>query len=344
MTEKGMIKIRRYLSLVALFFFSLLMSVSCAGVSQIDTSASGSVVLGYSSWPGWWPWAIAQEEGIFAANGANVELKWYDNYLESLEALANGELDANSQTLNDTVAFLPDSVNGQVVVLVNDNSAGNDKIIVTDEIDSIEDLKGKTVALEAGVVDDYLLSLALQESGLSRADVKIKNLETSQAAAAFVAGEADGVGAFPPFWLDALKRPGSHELLSSKDFPGAIPDLLVTSQTLVQERPDQVQALVNSWFDTLEFMEEHPERAQEIIARRANVSLEDFQVFDKGTKIFTIEQNIDAFTDGNTIEHMPLAAEKISEFLVDAGLLKAAPALNELFDDRFVQHYDQHSS
>lgn len=334
-----MLKFRRLLSLAILFVLSALVAASCAGTPEIDTSASGPVVVGYSSWPGWWPWAIAEQEGIFAANGANVELRWYDNYLESLEALANGEIDANSQTLNDTVAFLPDSVDDQVVVLVNDNSAGNDKIIVTQEIDSIEDLKGKTVALEAGVVDDYLLSLALQESGLLREDINIKNLETSQAAAAFAAGEADGVGAFPPFWLDALKRPGSHELLSSKDFPGAIPDLLVATQALVKDRPDQVQAIVNSWFDTLNFIDKNPERAKEIMAKQANFSPEDFRVFDKGTNIFTVKQNLEAFSPGDTIQHMPFAAEIISEFLVNVGLLEDAPALDNLFDNSFVKTY-----
>jgi NitT/TauT family transport system substrate-binding protein len=56
-------------------------------------------------------------------------------------------------------------VNGQVAVLVNDNSSGNDKIIVTEEIKTIQDLKGKKVAVEEGVVGDFLLSLALEKEG-----------------------------------------------------------------------------------------------------------------------------------------------------------------------------------
>jgi NitT/TauT family transport system substrate-binding protein len=61
--------------------------------------------MGYSSWAGWWPWAIAEQEGLFEANGANVELIWFDGYLESMQALASGQLDANCQTLNDTISF-----------------------------------------------------------------------------------------------------------------------------------------------------------------------------------------------------------------------------------------------
>jgi NitT/TauT family transport system substrate-binding protein len=195
--------------------------------------------------------------------------------------------------------------NGEVVVLVNDNSAGNDKIIAAKEIQSVPELEGKDVAVEAGVVDDFLLSLALEEEGMSRDDVNIVDLETGAAAAAFAAGQVDAVGAFPPYWLTALKREGSHELTSSAEFPGAIPDLLVTSQTLIDERPDQVQALVNTWFDVLEFMENNPDRADEIMAQRADVTTEELQLFKEGTKIFTLEENLEAFSDGNSMTHMP---------------------------------------
>jgi NitT/TauT family transport system substrate-binding protein len=332
-------KVRKFLTLCTVCLLSFLLSVSCNSSPQAVSSDSlPPLVIGYSNWPGWLPWAIAEEEGLFKENGVQVKLQWYDNYLESLKALAAGKIDANCQTLNDTIAFAGDSVNGQVTVLVNDNSAGNDKIIVADEINSVEDLKGKTVAIEEGVVDDFLLSLGLQENGLSRQDIKLKNMGTEQAAAAFVARHSDGVGAFAPFWLDALKRPDAKELFSSKDFPGAIPDLLVVTQKLNRERPQEVQALVKTWFATLDFMAKNPEKAEAIMAKRGGVSVKDFQLFKKGTKIFTLPENLAAFQSGDNLKHLNFTAEKISEFLVDVGLLKQVPNLNQLFDDRYVKN------
>ena len=330
--------IRKLLSLCAVFLLSLVIAISCTPVPETPTS---TIIMGYSNWMGWWPWAIAEQEGLFEANGAKVELKWFNSYQESLAALATGELDANCQTLNDTIAFASDSSNGEVIVLVNDNSAGNDKIIVSEKINSIQELKGKTVALEAGVVDDFLLSLALKENGMSREDIKIENLDTEVAATAFAEGKFDAVGAFPPFWLTALKRPGSKELISSKDFPGAIPDLLVVSQKLIEEQPQQVQALVNTWFATLDFMAKNPEKSEEIMAKLANVSVEDFQLFKKGTKIFTLQDNLKAFRPGNNIKSLSFAAQIISDFLMNVKLIEQPPDLNNLFDDRFVKAYAQ---
>ena len=339
-------KMRRFLAFIAVFLASLTLVISCSSQSPETTTSdttgadpSEAVVLGYSSWAGWWPWAIGEAEGIFAANGANVELKWFDGYIQSMETFAAGQIDANCQTLNDTISFAADAVNGEVVVLVNDNSAGNDKIIVAEDINTITDLKGRTVALEEGVVDDFLLTLALEEKGMSRDDVEIKGMDTGDAAAAFAAGKVDAVGAFPPFWLTALKREGSKELISSKEFPGAIPDLLVVSQTLIDEKPEQVQALVNSWFDIRDFMQKNPEKADEIMAERAGVSVEEFEQFKEGTQFFTVEDNLEAFSPGDSMKHMPFAAKKMTKFMLDVGFIEEGPDLDKLFDPQFVKAY-----
>jgi NitT/TauT family transport system substrate-binding protein len=346
-------KRRSVMPLLLAFCCSLFITIGCGGGEPAaDAPASGDapaetteapsdqpIVMGYSSWAGWWPWAIAEEEGLFEQNGANVELIWFDGYLESMQALASGQLDANCQTLNDTISFAADAVNGEVAVVVNDNSAGNDKVIVSEEINTIEDMAGKSVALEEGVVGDFLLTLALEDGGLSREDVTIENLETGAAATAFAAGQADAFAGWVPFWETALEREGSKELTSSAAFPGAIPDLLVVTQTLVDEKPDQVQALVNTWFDILAFMEENPDRANEIMAQRASVSDEDFDKYLEGTRFFTLEDNLEAFTAGDSMVHMPYAAERMAEFMVEVGFIPEAPDLEAVLDDQFVQAY-----
>ncbi len=299
-----------------------------------------AVVIGYSSWAGWWPWAIAESEGLFTKNGANVELKWYDNYTKSMEDLASGYIDGNCQTLNDTISFAVDAVKGEVAVLVNDNSAGNDKIVAAAGINGVKDLKNKRVAVEAGVVDDFLLTLALEKEGMSRDDVQIIDIETGAAAEAFVAGQADAVGAFPPFWLNALQRKGSKEIASSKEFPGAIPDLLVVTEELIKEQPEQVQALIDTWFDILQFMSDHSAQADKILADRAGVNDEEFQLFKEGTKIFTLEENLEAFSEGDSMKHLPYAAFKITDFLVNKlKSIDNKPSLTKIFNQNFIKAY-----
>ncbi|MEB3226299.1 MAG: ABC transporter substrate-binding protein [Synechococcus sp.] len=342
-----MLKLPNVLLRPALFCAGLALTVGCQSTPPTTTGESPetpaaeteTITLGFSAWPGWFPWQIAAEKGLFEANGVDVNLTWFDGYLDSINAFAAGQLDANTQTLNDTISSVA-AGSDQVIVLVNDNSTGNDQIIVSEGINTVEDLKGKTIAIEEGTVDHFLLLLALQEVGLGPDDVIIKPLETGAAAAAFVAGQVDAVGAFAPFTTQALQREGSKTLISSADFPGAIPDHLVVSRDLIQNNPEAVQGLVNTWFAVLDFIEENPEEALDIMAARANVSVEEYKEYDAGTTIFSLEDNLNAFD--STEENMTslnYAAQEINTFLVDAGLIAAPADLSRLFDPSFVKAY-----
>ncbi len=337
-------KLRSLVAYCLFFIVSLTLVVSCSNPAaqspSPSTSATGAVAvrLGFSAWPGWFPWQVAQDQKIFDAQKVSVDLKWFDGYLESISALTAGQTDANAQTLNDTISSVSGGAD-QVVVLVNDNSTGNDKIIARDGIKSIADLKGKKVAAEEGTVDHFLLLLGLKKAGLKPTDIQFVPLETGKAAAAFVGGQVDAVGVFAPFTTQALKRPGSTELFSSKEFPGAIPDHLAFSRKFVNEHPEQVQAMVDSWFATLDYIKANPAKANEIMAKRAGVSLAEYNSYAAGTTIFTVEENIEAFKSGKTMASLPYAADAMSQFLVDVGLAKTKPDLSRLFDDRFVKAY-----
>jgi NitT/TauT family transport system substrate-binding protein len=307
-----------------------------------DDGGSGSsgdpITLGYSAWPGWFVWAVTEEAGIFEEVGVDVELTFFADYLTSLEAMAAGEIDANSQTLNDTLVSVSTG-SEQRIVIVNDNSAGNDAIIVDESIRSIADLEGKTIAAEQGVVDHFLLLQGLATEGLTEDDIDFRPVLTDAAAAGFADGEFDAVGVFAPFTLTALERPGSHVLFDSSDFPGTIPDHLVVSPELVEDRPEDVQKLVDAWYATLDYMEANPEESLEILADTAEISTEEYAQLEAGTRLFSAEDAMAAFEGEEAHEGLRPMAEQISEFLVDTGLAEEAPPLDDLFDPSFTQDY-----
>lgn len=316
---------------------------ACGGGGSKSTSSSGSssgsgttIRLGFSAWPGWFPWQVADEKGFFTKHGVKVKLTYFESYTDSLNALATGNLDANSQTLNDTISSVAGG-SAQTIVLVNDNSTGNDQIIVGPGISSVADLKGKKVGAEKGTVDHYLLLLALKKAGLTAADVDFQPIETGAAAAAFASGRLDAVGAFAPFTTQALARAGSKAITTSADFPGAIPDHLVFSAGYVSKHATDIQNLVDAWFDTLDWIKANPSAAQSIMAKRASVSTSDYATYDKGTTIFSLADNITAFTPGTTSKNLDYEAGQISSFLLDTKLIEKAPDLQGLFNDSFVK-------
>jgi len=306
------------------------------GCSKPGTSLSETPVrIGYSAWPGWFPWKVSEERGHFRAAGVPVSLTWFDGYLDSINALNAGQLDCNSQTLGDTLSSIAGGADLQVV-LTNDISSGNDQIIAAPGIRTVADLKGKRVAAEEGTVDHYLLLLGLKKARISEKDITFVPLETGAAAAAFAAGKVDAVGVFAPFTTQALKRPGSTTLFSSKDFPGAISDHLVCNREFVAKNPEKVQKIVNSWFATLAQIKAQPGPSLAILAKRAGVSEADYKAYDAGTTIYSLEQNRQVFKPGTTMTSLPFAAEQISAFLQAVGLAKTAPKLDSLLEPKFV--------
>ena len=306
------------------------------GCGPADAAGTTRITLGFSAWPGWLPWQVAQAEGLFARHGLNVDLKYFDNYTDSLLALETGALDANSQTLGDTLLSVSAGAK-QRIVLVNDNSTGNDKIIARDGITSVSDLVGKRIAVEQGTVDHYLLLLALAQAGLSQNDVTLDPLTREAAAAAFATGRDDVVCVSAPFTTKALTRPGSHAISTSAEFPGAIPTHLVVRPDLVREHPQVVQALVDTWFDTLKWIKGHRDAAVDVMARQGGVSVDDYRTYDAGTTIFTRQQNLDAFTPGTTPEHLNYQAALTADFVFGTGMVQHRPRLDGLLDDEFLK-------
>jgi NitT/TauT family transport system substrate-binding protein len=314
--------------------------LAACGSDGSSGSSSGSpngetLTIGYSAWPGWFVWSVAEEKGFFEKAGVDVKLKYFSDYTASLQALVADQLDGNAQTLNDTLLGIA-SGSAQVSVLQNDISFGNDAIIVDKSITSIAGLKGKTIAAEQGVVDHFLLLQGLQANGLTEKDISFRNLATDAAAAAFASGQVDGAGVFAPFTVQALERSGSHVLFSSKDFPGTISDHLVLRKQIVDEHPKEVQKLVDAWYLTLDWIKGHADEANAIMAKKAELSKADYADLAEGTKLFTAKEALASFT-GTGPTDLPKMAATVNDFLVASGLIPKAANLGGLLDPSFTK-------
>jgi NitT/TauT family transport system substrate-binding protein len=299
--------------------------------------------LGLSAWPGWFPWYIAEEQGFFTQEGASVELEWFPVYSDSITALSAGQLDANSQTLSDTLGPLAEGV-PLSIVLVNDNSAGNDAIVAKPSIASVADLRGKTVATELGAVDHFMLLMALQRAGLAESDINFVNMAVNDAAPAFIAGQLDAVAVWQPFISQIQRTGGGKVLFDSRELPGLIPDLLVTRADVAQQQPDQVAAVVRAWYRSLDFIDKQPEQAYAIMARHAETDVAEYRDFAGGTRLFSVADNLEAFRPSDADVSLATAGKKIGDFLVAQNLIRSVPDLSGVLHPEFVQPLQAHQA
>ena len=285
--------------------------------------ARAEVKVGVSDWTGWVAWYVAEQKGFFKKYGADVKLVWFANYTDSISALSTGQLDANSQTWSDTLGPLSKGI-ALKVVLVNDNSDGNDALMVGPKIRTFADLKGRTVALEQYSISHFVLYTALAKNGLTPSDVKVVNLSAGDSAAAFISGRVDGATLWNP-WISQIEASGKgHALFTSKQMPGLIPDLLVAQSKAVTGKRKDLVAMVRAWFDTVAFIHQHPDEAVAIMAKVVGMNPSDYKVFLPGTRFFDAAANAAAF-DPSSSSSLVAVAPAIGSFLLANKLIDGQP-------------------
>ena len=297
--------------------------------------ALAEVKIGLSDWPGWVAWYVAEKKGFFKKHNADVKLVWFANYTDSISALSAGQVDANCQTWSDTLAPLAKGLPLKAI-LVNDNSAGNDALMVSPKIKSFADLKGKTVALEEFSVSHFVLVTALAKNGMSLADVKVTNLSAGDAAAAFLAGRVDAAVVWNP-WVNQIQTSGKGKaLFTSKDMPGLIPDLLVAQEKAIQEKRKDFIGMIRAWYDTVAFIKAKPDEAAQIMSKVVDMKPEEYKVFLPGTKFFG-EKEVLAALDEKNPSSLIAVAPTIQKFLLDNKLMEGTPDIVKGIDASLVR-------
>jgi len=290
-------------------------------MAALTAPAHAQIKVGVSDWPGWVAWYVAEQKGLFKKHGANVKLVWFANYTDSISALSAGQLDANSQTWSDTMAPLAKGLPLKAI-LVNDNSAGNDAVMVGPKIKSFADLKGKKIALEEFSVSHFLLTLALAKNGMSLKDVQVVNLSAGDAAAAFLAGRVDAAVVWNP-WVNKIQTSGKgRALFTSKDVPGMIPDLLVAQEKSIKAKRKDYLGMIRAWYEVVAFIQAKPEEAAKIMAKVVGMDAKEYAVFLPGTKFFDQKANLQAFGPASDASSLLGVAPTISRFLLDNKLME----------------------
>jgi NitT/TauT family transport system substrate-binding protein len=290
-------------------------------IAALMAPAHAQIKVGVSDWPGWVAWYVAEQKGMFKKHGADVKLVWFANYTDSISALSAGQLDANSQTWSDTMAPLAKGLPLKAV-LVNDNSAGNDAVMVGPKIKSFADLKGKKIALEEFSVSHFLLTLALAKNGMGLKDVQVVNLSAGDAAAAFLAGRVDAAAVWNP-WVNKIQTSGKgRALFTSKDVPGMIPDLLVAQEKSIKANRKDYLGMIKAWYEAEAFIKAKPDEAAKIMAKVVGMDAKEYAVFLPGTKFFDQKANLQAFGPASDAASLLGVAPTISKFLLDNQLME----------------------
>jgi NitT/TauT family transport system substrate-binding protein len=194
--------------------------LGCAAVSVwlilVNPARTEPLRIFYFNWAGYGPFFLAQEKGLFAEEGIEVELINVEETHAAYAGLFGGQVDAVAAAPQDIPFFAtPDEM--PLCVLVTDDSRGGDGVVARKDIRSIADLQGKAVAFERGSISHFYLNVLLKEAGLSEADIEAVDVPDADGATVFLLGEADATVTWGSMLLDAKQAAHGHLLTDSSD-------------------------------------------------------------------------------------------------------------------------------
>ncbi|QBX39235.1 nitrate ABC transporter substrate-binding protein [Pseudomonas fluorescens] len=187
-------------------------------------------------------------EKAFADQGIKIQWSFFKGAGPVInEAFANGQVDL--AYLGDLAAIIGKS-NGLDTCLLSASARGVKQylgVVPGSGIKTLQDLKGKRVAIFRGTATQLSFDAALASQGLSEKDLKVINLDFSGATAALAAKQIDA--SWGSSGLAALQSKGLAELpLNTKDLGGAgsVQSVLVGAGKFVDGHPEVVAKLLKA--------------------------------------------------------------------------------------------------
>ncbi len=184
-----------------------------------------------------------EAEELKESTGLNIELVKYGSWPELLDALNTGRIDGASVLIELAMKSKEQGIGIKAVALGHRD--GN-VMIVSKDINSMADLKGKTFAIpHRQSSHNILLNDALTLNGLTLDDLKITELSPAEMPSALVSKQIDGYCVAEPFGARAVALDVGKVLYSSEElWEDSLCCGLVLTDKFIEESPKLAKEFV----------------------------------------------------------------------------------------------------
>ncbi len=262
--------------------------------------------------------AIADDQDLWEKHGLEVDAKVFTNGPLQIQALGTGDLDFGY--IGPGAFWMPASGQAKIVAI---NTLGNaDRVIAQPGVTSIEQLRGKTVAVPEGTSGDMILKLALEKAGMTKQDVKVVNMDPSTIVSAFSSKQIDAAG----FWYPAIETikaevPDLAELAKNSDFESEMtfPTAFVAGNEVVSDDEEKTEKTIAVLREAMEYRTAHMDESIELTAEMLGVPVEQVEADAANVEVLSVDE-VDQMTEDGTIDEWLTA---MTDYFVEAGQLES---------------------
>ena len=282
--------------------------------------------VGMNAWVGYDPLVLARDrQQIDERRIKVVELATAS---ETQRHLRNGLLDAAALTLDEVLRLRDDGLDLRIIAVL-DASHGADVVMTMPDIQRVEQLRGRAIAVEDTSVGALMLDRMLRSAGMSRSDVVVVHEEASHHQDLLRSGRVSAVVSYAPL-SGILANAGYRPLFASDQMPGEILDVLVVRTQVLRQRSQAVLALLQAWQSGLALLDLDPASAAASLAPGTDLSTEAYLKVIAGLHFYSPAQSLAAM-EGPT-PPLLVSARRLADLLAEIGLVRDPPPVDDLID------------
>lgn len=217
---------------------------------------------------------VANQTGMFNAQGIESKIIVYNNDYEIINDLASGKIDAAYVDIRYVLDYVE---KGVPIKIVSASQNGGSGLFVSNKsgINSVSDLAGKNVSTPGEDSIQYsLLCNYLKQHGMSIDDLNVSSCACSHMNESIKKGKIDAAISYQPY-VAINQNNGSKLLLNSDDLmPGHPNCVLVASDDFISRHPGDVEKLVKVHENATNYINNNRDSAVNLIPMDEIVNLE----------------------------------------------------------------------
>jgi NitT/TauT family transport system substrate-binding protein len=216
------------------------------------------------------PLYLGVDQGFFEEEGLDLTIESAVGGAAVVPSVVSGDFEFGRGNVLSTMIAVEQGLPLQCVTNAN-STAGNPDfgaVVVPGDspIQSMADLAGRTVSVNTlNNIGDTTIRSVVEEAGGDPAAVQFVEIPFPDAPAALQSGQVDAAWILDPFLTEAVDAGGRVLSYNFSDFhPELDISCVFTSQQLLQEQPEVVEAFQRAMNRSLEFSQENPDEVRRI--------------------------------------------------------------------------------
>ncbi len=314
---------------------AILAAASCTPAEKTSETSAIRLPVGYIPNVQFAPLYVAIEKGFYSEEGLDVEMD-YNMETDSVALLGAGELQfaivSGEQVLLGRAQGLPIVY---VMAWYKDYPIGVTSLSEL-EIQSPEDLRGKRVGIPGLYGASYIgFKALLNAGGLQEQDVSLDTIGFTQVES-LASGITDAVVVYISNEPIKLAAEGYKvNTLASADYISLVANGLVTSETVIENHPDLVGAMVRATLRGIQYTIDHPEEAFAISEKHVE-NLSALSPAEKEVQRQVLGASIALWQTDPLGYSCPDSWGNMQDLLLQMGLLTSPVDLGGAFSNDFL--------